>query len=463
MSPFSFKTLDDRHRLTVLSSVLVVFAVVATVILTWAQYRTSVAEQSRWLLQVVEARANTIRSIARYDQKHAQLSDDEMKHLMILDPITAAKLKETPIGETGEFVLGRRDGDRITFLLPARYGKHLIPEPVPLHSALAKPMQLALRGESGTIVAQDYQNVTVVAAYTPIKELRLGLVAKIELDEIRKPLITTGLWSAATVALLTLGVVFLTHHLMVPVIQNLETRQKILETQRAELIRSNTDLEQFAYVASHDLKAPLRGIENLVEWLKADMEGQLDEKSQRHFDLLENRAARMEALLNGLLQFSRVGRKNQDLETVNTKYIIDSIAQLQSLPEGMKVTTGPNLPVLYTLKVPLELVLMNLIGNAVKHHDRKTGNIRVDVYDRGGHHEFVVRDDGPGIPPEFHERIFGIFQTMKPRDEVEGSGMGLALVKRTVEVQGGKVTIESNPARERGSTFRFTWPKTKGG
>ena len=138
------------------------------------------------------------------------------------------------------------------------------------------------------------------------------------------------------------------------------------------------------------------------------------------------------------------------------------IVELLALPRGMAVSTGPRMPVLWTARVPLELVLRNLIGNAAKHHDRDHGEIHVEASDRGRYHAFEVRDDGPGIPPEFHERIFGIFQTLKPRDAVEGSGMGLALVKRAVEVKGGGISISSDPSCGRGTTFRFTWPKDKG-
>jgi len=234
------------------------------------------------------------------------------------------------------------------------------------------------------------------------------------------------------------------------------TDRKLIERR---LRVSNADLEQFAYVASHDLKAPLRGIENLVEWLSADLEGKLDDKDQRYMDLLRGRTARMESLLNGLLAYSRVGQNTEALTTLDTRQLIEDVVDLMGLPDDMTVVIAPDMPTLQTSKVPLELVFRNLIGNAVKHHDCTQGQIIVKSRIHGRYYEFSVEDDGPGIPPEYHERIFGIFQTLKPRDEVEGSGMGLALVKKTVDSQSGKIEIVSDAPHKRGTAVHFTWPR----
>jgi signal transduction histidine kinase len=124
------------------------------------------------------------------------------------------------------------------------------------------------------------------------------------------------------------------------------------------------------------------------------------------------------------------------------------------------VHVSPDLPEIRTLRAPLRQVLLNLITNAVKHHDRPDGTITVSAADAGELVEFTVSDDGPGIPGEFQERVFGMFQTLKPRDEVEGSGMGLAIIRKVVELQGGRISLESEG---RGCTFRFTWPRTPAG
>jgi len=127
-----------------------------------------------------------------------------------------------------------------------------------------------------------------------------------------------------------------------------------------------------------------------------------------------------------------------------------------SQPEGFEVNVGPGFAAIQVARMPLQQILMNLIGNAIKHHDKTTGRIEVTAADRGSHHAFAVGDDGPGIPVQFHGRIFKMFQTLKPRDQVEGSGMGLAIVRKQVELSGGSVSLQSSEGN--GSTFHFTLP-----
>jgi len=225
----------------------------------------------------------------------------------------------------------------------------------------------------------------------------------------------------------------------------------------AEVSRSNTDLEQFAFVASHDLKAPLRAIDSLASWLQEDLEPVLTAESRRHLGLLRQRSGRMERLLEDLLAYSRAGRTAADLVSVDVGRLVADIAELLNPPPGFIIQLQPPAPVFTTAATPLRQVLTNLIANAIKHHDQPKGVIQVAVRDQGEFYEFSVADDGPGILPEFHERIFGMFQTLRPRDEVEGSGIGLALVKRIVTRYGGGVTVECR--QPRGSRFRFRWPK----
>ena len=243
------------------------------------------------------------------------------------------------------------------------------------------------------------------------------------------------------------------------------TERKLLELRLAqgarELRRSNEELEQFAYVASHDLKAPLRGIENLVGWIEEDLEGTLSGDTRTNMDLLKSRVRRLESLLDDLLAYSRAGRADGIVDAVDTRALVAELAVLVSPPEGFEVTGAPGLPTLQALRAPLTQVLQNLINNAVKHHDHPgTGHIRVDaVPATGGFVEFTVTDDGPGIPEQFRERVFGMFQTLRPRDQVEGSGMGLAIVRKLVERQGGTVWLAPGGG-ERGVAAHFTWPRT---
>ncbi|HEY8430539.1 MAG TPA: ATP-binding protein [Sandaracinaceae bacterium] len=231
--------------------------------------------------------------------------------------------------------------------------------------------------------------------------------------------------------------------------------QEALARHAAELERSNRELDEFAYVASHDLKAPLRDIDTLAGWIEEDAGDVLPEGSRRHLKTLRDRIARMERLLEDLLQYSRAGRVRHEPEEVHVRRLVEDAVVLAALPPGFTVVVaGAPLP-LCVPRVPLELVLRNLLANAAKHHDRADGRVEVTIRVEGESLEVAVADDGPGVPPEFHERIFAMFQTLKPRDEVEGSGMGLAVVKKIVEAHGGRVWVES---QGRGATFRMTWP-----
>jgi len=236
-------------------------------------------------------------------------------------------------------------------------------------------------------------------------------------------------------------------------IQSEVEQQKLV----VELKRSNADLEQFAYVASHDLKSPLRAIDSLSAWLEEDLQPVLTDDSRKYLALMRQRVSRMERLLDDLLAYSRAGRVKESLSTVDVARLVQDIAQFINLPAGFAVRLNGPAPVFVTAATPLRTVLLNLISNAVKHHDRKTGAIEVSVQERGAFYLFVVADDGPGIPPEFHERIWGMFQTLRSRDEVEGSGIGLALVRRLVTHYGGLASVACR--QPRGSIFQFAWPK----
>ena len=234
----------------------------------------------------------------------------------------------------------------------------------------------------------------------------------------------------------------------------------------AELERSNRELDQFAYVASHDLKAPLRAIALLAEWITEDAAPLLPPASLAHLAKLNGRVRRLDKLLSDLLDYSRAGRVSSDPEQVDTRQLVQSTVDLLNLPPGFTVVVGESLPTLHTERVPLETVFRNLIQNAYKHHNHpERGCVSITAAPVSAEHghaehgpifEFAVADDGPGIAPEYHERIFKLFQTLRPRDQVEGSGMGLSVVKKTVESRGGAVRLVSQAGT--GATFYFTWP-----
>jgi len=231
-----------------------------------------------------------------------------------------------------------------------------------------------------------------------------------------------------------------------------------IQLRQEELERSNRDLDQFAYVASHDLKAPLRAIATLSGWLEEDLQGQLSEEARRQMQLLRSRVQRLDGLIEGILQYSRAGRGASRGETVDVAELLDEVIELLAPPEGFRIVVGPGMPTLVTGRYRLGQVFSNLINNAIKYHRHRDGEVRITVEKRADFYEFSVADDGPGIPPQHHAKVFLMFQTLQPRDEVESTGLGLSLVKKLVEDEGGRIVLESEPGQ--GATFRFTWPAT---
>ncbi|MEM1251886.1 MAG: ATP-binding protein [Cyanobacteria bacterium P01_H01_bin.21] len=223
------------------------------------------------------------------------------------------------------------------------------------------------------------------------------------------------------------------------------------------LASRNQELDEFAYVASHDLKAPLRAIANLAQWLQEDLGDQIPTDNQQQLDLMQTRVKRLENFVEGLLQYSRAGRQSIEALPVSSTQLLEDIVDTLAIPEAMQITIPKTGPALTTEKLLLQQVLTNLISNAIKYHHRPNGHIMVSVEDIGSMVEFAVADDGPGIDPDYHERIFGVFQTLTSRDTIESTGIGLSIVKKLVENQGGEITLAS--ALGKGSTFTFTWPK----
>ena len=224
-----------------------------------------------------------------------------------------------------------------------------------------------------------------------------------------------------------------------------------------ELDRKNKELDQFAYVVSHDLKAPLRGIEVVSRWVEEDMGTQLPPKVQEYLMMMRIRVHRMENLINGILALARIGRTNQVEEEVDVNILLSEIVDLLSPPSEFKIEVQDDLPVLHTIRIQLQQVFSNLISNAIKYHDKREGLVSVTCQESDGFYIFSVSDNGPGIDPDYHERIFVIFQTLQERDAVESTGVGLTIVKKIVEWQGGSIWVTSEPGK--GATFTFTWPK----
>ncbi|MDD9952370.1 MAG: PAS domain-containing sensor histidine kinase [Zetaproteobacteria bacterium] len=238
--------------------------------------------------------------------------------------------------------------------------------------------------------------------------------------------------------------------------QQMRRVSRELQVANEELKRSNADLQDFAYVSSHDLRSPLRGIDNLAKWIGEDCEGILPEASQRDLYQLRGRVRRMDALLNGLLEYSLAGQVDQEKKTVHLQQVLWDTVELLDRPRCFRIQiSAPNLCV-ETKVTPLQTVVRNLVSNAIKHRSADAGLVKVEVQVKVNVLRFIICDDGPGIPKSQQETIFGLFKTIKTKDEKEASGLGLAIVKRLIEKEGFRILVTNNTGG--GATFSYDWP-----
>jgi signal transduction histidine kinase len=222
-----------------------------------------------------------------------------------------------------------------------------------------------------------------------------------------------------------------------------------------ELENRNEELNKFAYVVSHDLKAPVRGIHNVVKWIEEDLGHEISPEMRKYLTIIPQRTKRMEDLINGLLDYARISEKTHP-EKINTKELVKEIAD-SIVPRSFKVEIE-ELPVVYSERIKLEQVFTNLISNSVKYTPAEGGQISVSSKEFKDHYEFSVKDNGIGIDPEYHDKIFEIFQTLREKNEKESTGIGLAIVKKIISEQHGVITVNSQ--LNKGAEFIFTWQKT---
>jgi len=235
-------------------------------------------------------------------------------------------------------------------------------------------------------------------------------------------------------------------------------KSRELARTNSELARANQDLEDFAAVISHDLKSPLRALRYATENMAALIAAGDTQTAQQRLDEIGQRAQRMSDMMTALLDYASVGCKAEIAEPVATRRIAEDITRSLAIPDGFTIEIAGRWPKVTTVAAALDLVLRNLVQNAIVHHDRSVGHIRLEAKD--GHKTFTISviDDGPGIDPAHHAAILLPFRTLNAR--TSSTGMGLAFVSRTVATLGGRLEIHSEPAKRRGTTFRLIWPKT---
>ncbi len=234
-----------------------------------------------------------------------------------------------------------------------------------------------------------------------------------------------------------------------------ENRQLQLVT---ELAAANQELKDFAYIVSHDLKAPLRGIASLADWVLNDYGDHLDDEGKNMLHLMGGRVRRMSDLIDGVLQYSRVGRVKEEKTLVDLQILVHEVIDAIAPPQGMKIEIDTELPKLFAEKTRIQQLFQNLLSNAIKYMGKPEGDIHIGHSEANGFWEFYVSDTGVGIEERHFDKIFQVFQTLVPRDQSESTGVGLAIVKKIVELYGGKVWVQSKI--NQGSTFYFRLPVT---
>ena len=224
---------------------------------------------------------------------------------------------------------------------------------------------------------------------------------------------------------------------------------------QADLEKRHKELNSFVYVVSHDLKAPLRAVANLSQWIEDDLEGQLTVDNQSQMNLLRSRVQRMSSTIDGLLDYARCGHNDEEIRLVEVAKLLVDVIDSVDPPPTFTINLPTEMPTFFAKRLPLFQVLVNLIGNGIKHHHSEAGAIQISIEDHGDFYEFAIADNGPGIAPEHQEQMFKIFQAVNPQNRSDSTGIGLAIVKKTIEAEGGAIWLKSELGK--GTTFYFTW------
>ncbi len=238
--------------------------------------------------------------------------------------------------------------------------------------------------------------------------------------------------------------------------QELEKLNKDLESAVWELRRANKELQEFAYITAHDLKTPLRGIGTLADWISTDYADKFDKEGKQQVKLLVEKAKQMSALIDDILQYSKLGHSSPEKQQVDLNTVLSEVIAGIDPPENIEITIENELPVLLCERTQIMQVFQNLLSNAVKYMGKPEGQIKVGCVEQDGFWKFSVADNGPGINEKYFKKIFKIFQTLSLQDRVDSTGIGLSIVKKIVELNAGIVWVESEPGK--GSTFFFTMP-----
>ena len=371
---------------------------------------------------------------------------------------------------------------------------------VRIGSPQALPIQEATQGRSGSGISVDYRGEEVLAVWRHLPSMNWGMVTKIDTREAFAPVIdlqiTLSVISLIVLVFVVSMALLFTKSIADPIrtlqagaevigkgdlnhkvgtatydeigqlsrafdtmVESLKEKTEALQRQAEELARSNAELEQFAYVASHDLQEPLRAVSGCLQLLEKRYKGELDASADQFISRAADGALRMQTFIHDLLEFARVGTRGQEFKATDSAAVWDqAMTNLEAaIEESGAVVTHDPLPSMMADRVQLGQLFQNLLGNAIKFRSDNPPEIHIGVEPKDSEWQFFVRDNGIGIDSEYADRIFAVFQRLHTREEYSGTGIGLAICKKIVERHGGRIWLESE--LERGSTFNFTIPR----
>ena len=436
---------ERRRILTTTIWAMATVALAAAALAIPALYRAAFEGQRSRLREVAQSRARIIEAVALFDARFSHHDHPAGPIAATLSQIVAAHENFEGFGETGEFTLARREGDEIVFLLSHRHATDGNPRPAPWSSDLAEPMRRALRGESGTLIGLDYRGAKVLAAHEPVSELSWGVVAKIDLAEIRAPFVRAALLAGGTaLVVVAVGVVFVLR-LTSPLIRRVEERSQ----QVKQLERLGT-IGQMAGGVAHELKQPLNVIRTSSYFLRS-AQGASAEKKEEHLRRIEKQVELADRAIQAMSSFSKLPMPS--LRPVAVDGLVKRSLEEEPMPAGIELSIdcAPGLPPLLADPDQLEVALRNLLRNA-RDAMPEGGALSIRARRDGQWIEIAVADTGVGIASEEIPRVTEPLFTTKAR----GLGLGLAIVEAITEKHGGTLRVESEPGG--GSTFALRLP-----
>lgn len=458
--------MTERRRILLMAAIMVAACVVAVGACMFVLYRAGLQKDRARLRVTAKSQARLIEAVARFDAK--QSGDfPGGPTAATLAQIVDAHARFRGFGETGEFALARREGGEIVFLLRHRHGRVDSRDPIAFDSELAEPMRRALQGQSGSVIGLDYRGQTVLAGYEPVAELDWGIVAKIDLAEIRAPFIHAGVTAAGAALLIIVVGTALFFRVSHPLIARLESysrdlertveeRTRELEEAQEELVRKGklAVLGELSGGVGHELRNPLGVIANAVYYLKT-VQPTADDKVKEYLEMIAAEVRNAEGIVTDLLDFSR--SREPERGEVPVASVVDQVLARRPPPDGVEVEArvDAELPPALADERHLGQVLRNLVHNAYQAMP-DGGNLCISAEKNGDAAVCIrVADTGAGIPAETIDKIFEPLFTTKAR----GIGLGLSVTRKLVEVNRGKITVESHAGE--GTAFAVVLPTGK--